>query len=155
LKPEGIFLFDTPNRTLASKLVIIKVMQEWRFTRFIDAALHEWAMFIKPEELVMILSRHGLWIGEIVGLGPRLNKPLVLLKGRSRRPPAKPTHHRQHRRPVPRGESHHRHTRVGGRENPATVRPVACRGPRNASGVRRPAAARLDTPEPSAAVQPD
>jgi 2-polyprenyl-6-hydroxyphenyl methylase / 3-demethylubiquinone-9 3-methyltransferase len=79
LKPEGIFLFDTPNRTLASKLIVIKVMQEWRLTRFIDAALHEWAMFIKPEELVMILSRHGLRIGEIVGLGPRLNKRLVLL----------------------------------------------------------------------------
>jgi len=79
LKPEGIFLFDTPNRTLASKLLVIKVMQEWRLTRFIDAAIHEWTMFITPKELVMILSRHGLRIGEIVGLGPRLNKPLVLL----------------------------------------------------------------------------
>jgi 2-polyprenyl-6-hydroxyphenyl methylase / 3-demethylubiquinone-9 3-methyltransferase len=45
LKPQGIFLFDTPNRTLASKLLVIKVMQEWRFTRFIDAALHDWAIF--------------------------------------------------------------------------------------------------------------
>ena len=79
LKPEGIFLFDTINRTLASKLIVIKVMQEWRLTRFIDAALHEWAMFIKPEELVVILGRHGLRIGEIVGLGPRSRKPLVLL----------------------------------------------------------------------------
>jgi 2-polyprenyl-6-hydroxyphenyl methylase/3-demethylubiquinone-9 3-methyltransferase len=35
--------------------------------------------FLKPEELVVILSRHGLRIGEIVGLGPRLSKPLVLL----------------------------------------------------------------------------
>jgi 2-polyprenyl-6-hydroxyphenyl methylase / 3-demethylubiquinone-9 3-methyltransferase len=52
------------------------------FRRFIDAALHDWAMFIKPEELVVILSRHVLRIGEIGeigGLGPRLNKPLVLL----------------------------------------------------------------------------
>jgi 2-polyprenyl-6-hydroxyphenyl methylase / 3-demethylubiquinone-9 3-methyltransferase len=79
LKPQGIFLFDTPNRTLASKLLVIKVMQEWRLTRFIDAALHEWTMFIKPEELVMILSRHRLRIGEIVGLGPRSRKPRVLL----------------------------------------------------------------------------
>jgi 2-polyprenyl-6-hydroxyphenyl methylase / 3-demethylubiquinone-9 3-methyltransferase len=79
LKPQGIFLFDTPNRTLASKLLVIKVMQEWRLTRFIDAALHEWTMFITPKELVMILSRHGLRIGEIVGLGPRSKKPRVLL----------------------------------------------------------------------------
>jgi 2-polyprenyl-6-hydroxyphenyl methylase / 3-demethylubiquinone-9 3-methyltransferase len=48
-------------------------------TRFIDAALHDWAMFITPKELGVILGRHGLRIGEIVGLGPRLNKPLVLL----------------------------------------------------------------------------
>jgi 2-polyprenyl-6-hydroxyphenyl methylase/3-demethylubiquinone-9 3-methyltransferase len=79
LKPEGIFLFDTINRTLASKLLAIKVMQEWRLTRFIDSAVHEWAMFIKPKELVVILGRHGLRIGEIVGLGPRSTKPLLLL----------------------------------------------------------------------------
>ncbi|MGH3481016.1 MAG: bifunctional 2-polyprenyl-6-hydroxyphenol methylase/3-demethylubiquinol 3-O-methyltransferase UbiG [Nocardioidaceae bacterium] len=79
LKPNGIFLFDTINRTLASKLLAIKVMQEWRSTRIIDSAIHEWAMFIKPKELVVILGRHGLRIGEIVGLGPRSRKPLVLL----------------------------------------------------------------------------
>ena len=79
LKPEGIFLFDTVNRTLASRLIVIKVMQEWRLTRFIDATVHEWAMFIKPEELVVTLGRHGLRTGEIVGLGPRSRRPFVLL----------------------------------------------------------------------------
>jgi 2-polyprenyl-6-hydroxyphenyl methylase / 3-demethylubiquinone-9 3-methyltransferase len=79
VKPDGIFLFDTINRTLTSKLVAIKVMQEWRFSRFVDSAVHEWAMFIKPEELVATLGRHGLRIGEIVGLGPRSRRPLVLL----------------------------------------------------------------------------
>jgi 2-polyprenyl-6-hydroxyphenyl methylase / 3-demethylubiquinone-9 3-methyltransferase len=79
LKPAGIFLFDTINRTLPSKLLVIKVGQEWRLTRFIDTTLHDWAMFIKPEELAIILSRHGLQIVEIVGLGPRSTKPVVLL----------------------------------------------------------------------------
>jgi 2-polyprenyl-6-hydroxyphenyl methylase / 3-demethylubiquinone-9 3-methyltransferase len=78
LKPEGIFLFDTINRTLASKLAI-KVTQEWRLTRCIDSAIHEWTMFITPKELVVILGRHGLRIGEIVGLGSRSRKSLVLL----------------------------------------------------------------------------
>jgi 2-polyprenyl-6-hydroxyphenyl methylase / 3-demethylubiquinone-9 3-methyltransferase len=64
---------------LASKLLVIKVAQEWRLTRFIDTNLHEWAMFIKPEELVVTLSRHRLQIGEIVGLGPRSRKPVALL----------------------------------------------------------------------------
>jgi 2-polyprenyl-6-hydroxyphenyl methylase/3-demethylubiquinone-9 3-methyltransferase len=79
LKPEGVFLFDTINRTLASNVFVIKVIQEWQFTRVIDSAVHEWAMCIKPEELIVTLGRHGLRIGEIVGLGPRLNKPLVLM----------------------------------------------------------------------------
>jgi 2-polyprenyl-6-hydroxyphenyl methylase/3-demethylubiquinone-9 3-methyltransferase len=79
LKPGGFFLFDTINRTLASKLLAIKVMQEWRLTRFIDVTVHEWAMFIKPEELVVTFGRRGLQIGEIVGLGPRSSKPVALL----------------------------------------------------------------------------
>ena len=79
LKPKGIFLFDTINRTLASKLIAIKVMQEWRLTRCIDSAIHEWTMFITPKELVVILGRHGLRTDEIVGLGSRSRKPLVLL----------------------------------------------------------------------------
>jgi 2-polyprenyl-6-hydroxyphenyl methylase / 3-demethylubiquinone-9 3-methyltransferase len=79
LKPGGFFLFDTINRTLASKLLAIKVMQEWRLTRFTDVTVHEWAMFIKPEELVVTLGRHGLQMGEIVGLGPRSSKAPVLL----------------------------------------------------------------------------
>ena len=54
-------------------------MQEWRLTRFTDVTVHEWAMFIKPEELVVTLGRRGLHMGEIVGLGPRSSKPLVLL----------------------------------------------------------------------------
>jgi 2-polyprenyl-6-hydroxyphenyl methylase/3-demethylubiquinone-9 3-methyltransferase len=79
LTAGGIFLFDTINRTPTSKLVAIKAMQEWRLTRLVDATVHEWSMFIKPEELVATLGRHGLRIGEIVGLGPRSTKPLVLL----------------------------------------------------------------------------
>ena len=79
LKRGGIFLFDTINRTLMSKLLAIKVMQEWRLTRFTDVTVHEWAMFIKPEELVVTLGRHRLQIGQIVGLGPRSSQPLVLL----------------------------------------------------------------------------
>jgi 2-polyprenyl-6-hydroxyphenyl methylase / 3-demethylubiquinone-9 3-methyltransferase len=57
----------------------IKVMQEWRMTRFIDAALHDWNMFIKPTELGEVLGRSGLQMEEVVGLGPRASRPRVLL----------------------------------------------------------------------------
>jgi ubiquinone biosynthesis O-methyltransferase len=35
LRPGGVYLFDTPNRTLASKLVT-KATQQWRLTRIVD-----------------------------------------------------------------------------------------------------------------------
>jgi 2-polyprenyl-6-hydroxyphenyl methylase/3-demethylubiquinone-9 3-methyltransferase len=71
LKPGGVYLFDTINRTRASKLFFIKLLQEWRLTRVVDTGVHSWAMFIEPRELTAILRRCGLHPGEIVGLGPR------------------------------------------------------------------------------------
>jgi 2-polyprenyl-6-hydroxyphenyl methylase / 3-demethylubiquinone-9 3-methyltransferase len=77
LKPGGVYLFDTINRTVASKLIAIKMMQQWPLTRITDAAIHDWDMFIKPGELADVLRRHGLETGEMVGLGPRASVPAV------------------------------------------------------------------------------
>src|SRR5947209_1357052 len=71
LKAGGLYLFDTVNRTITSKLIAIKTMQDWGPTRIFDAAVHDWEMFIKPAELADSLVRHGLIVGEMVGLGPR------------------------------------------------------------------------------------
>jgi 2-polyprenyl-6-hydroxyphenyl methylase / 3-demethylubiquinone-9 3-methyltransferase len=78
LKPGGLYLFDTINRTVMSKLIAIKVLQQWRLTRVTDVAIHDWGMFIKPAELDAILNRHGLKTGELAGLGPRARFPAVL-----------------------------------------------------------------------------
>src|SRR5262249_31822701 len=78
LKPGGLYLFDTINRTLKSKLLVIKAMQQWRLTRITDAAIHDWDMFIRPAELAVVLGRHGLETGEMVGLGPRAKLPAAL-----------------------------------------------------------------------------
>ncbi len=78
LKPGGLYLFDTINRALKSKVLMIKVMQQWPLTRITDAAIHDWDMFIKPAELAGVLNRHGLEAGEMVGLGPRAKLPAVL-----------------------------------------------------------------------------
>ncbi|MHA7262085.1 bifunctional 2-polyprenyl-6-hydroxyphenol methylase/3-demethylubiquinol 3-O-methyltransferase UbiG [Arthrobacter sp. TMN-37] len=78
LKPGGLYLFDTINRTRTSKLLGIKVMQDWSLTRLTDAALHDWDMFITPGELTDQLSRRGLVVGEITGLAPRARTPVVL-----------------------------------------------------------------------------
>ncbi len=79
LKPGGIYFFDTVNRTLLSKVLAIKVMQEWRMTRAFDTPVHEWDMFIKPEELGSTMARHGLRLHETVGLGPRAKNPATVL----------------------------------------------------------------------------
>lgn len=79
LKPQGVFLFDTINRSRTSKLLAIKVMQEWRITRFVDTAIHDWDMFIKPEELALNMHAHQLQLREVVGLAPRASAPRVLL----------------------------------------------------------------------------
>ncbi len=78
LRPGGLYLFDTINRTTASKVLAIKVMQDWRLTRIVDTQLHSWEMFIKPTELEEILRRRALRLGEITGLGPRSNKAALL-----------------------------------------------------------------------------
>jgi 2-polyprenyl-6-hydroxyphenyl methylase/3-demethylubiquinone-9 3-methyltransferase len=80
LKPGGLYLFDTINRTRKSKLLAIKVAQQWPLTRLTDTALHDWDMFITPAELTGALKRHGLSLGELTGLGSRA-KPLVALRG--------------------------------------------------------------------------
>lgn len=71
LRPGGVALFDTPNRTLVSKLAT-KATQQWRLTRIVDFAVHDWAMFLAPEELAGRMRRHGMTVQETVGLGPRV-----------------------------------------------------------------------------------
>jgi 2-polyprenyl-6-hydroxyphenyl methylase/3-demethylubiquinone-9 3-methyltransferase len=79
MKPGGLYLFDTINRTVQSNLLAIKVMQEWPLTRIFDAQIHDHGMFIKPAELTAVLERHGLHVGEMVGLGPRESIPRAVL----------------------------------------------------------------------------
>ncbi len=73
LKPSGLFVYDTINRTLASKLVAIKAFQEWESTRFVDPNLHDWDMFIKPKELDRDLRAAGLEPRGQEGFKPRAN----------------------------------------------------------------------------------
>ena len=73
LRPGGIFLFDTINRTLMSKLVAIRMAQDCPLTRFMPRDVHVWDRFIKPVELRASLARHALSTGELRGLSPAFN----------------------------------------------------------------------------------
>lgn len=62
LKPEGVFLYDTINRTFLSKLVTIKILQEWKRWAIMPSHLHEWRMFIRPGEIKeLLLQNHLIW----------------------------------------------------------------------------------------------
>lgn len=84
LRPGGVFFYDTVNRTPASWLVVIKVMQEWKATAFAEPGVHVWRMFLKPAELACMTGRHGLEPGETRGLSPGWNMAAHCLNLRRR-----------------------------------------------------------------------
>jgi 2-polyprenyl-6-hydroxyphenyl methylase / 3-demethylubiquinone-9 3-methyltransferase len=78
LAKGGIFLFDTVNRTLKSKLVLIKIWQDWGLVLAAEKNAHVWEKFIKPEELSTSLRMNGLEVREIKGLSP-MKTPIAVL----------------------------------------------------------------------------
>jgi 2-polyprenyl-6-hydroxyphenyl methylase/3-demethylubiquinone-9 3-methyltransferase len=78
LKPGGVFLFETVNRTARSKLVMIKLWQDWGLAGFTEKNAHVWDKFIKPEELAELTQRHGLSVGGMKGSVP-VHSPWVVL----------------------------------------------------------------------------
>lgn len=79
LKPGGVYLFDTINRTWRSKLLVIGVMQEWEWTSLMPPHLHDWKMFIRPDEIRSLLERNRLAPSGFTGLKPRAG-PLHMLR---------------------------------------------------------------------------
>lgn len=69
LKPSGLFLYETINRTIRSRFVAIWLFE--RALRLIPKHTHDANMFIKPEELHRVMSRYGIQNRETRGLGPQ------------------------------------------------------------------------------------
>lgn len=86
LRPGGIFLYDTINRTFQSNLVVIKLFQEWSWTSFMPPDLHDWSRFIKPRELLGLLARNGLRNRGLTGLRPAVGplRTFRILRARKR-----------------------------------------------------------------------
>ncbi len=76
LRPGGILLFDTVNRTWRSYLLMILLAE--RLLRVIQPGTHNWKMFIRPDELAGMLAGLGLQLGEVRGLGPVRSLPKLL-----------------------------------------------------------------------------
>jgi 2-polyprenyl-6-hydroxyphenyl methylase / 3-demethylubiquinone-9 3-methyltransferase len=78
LRPGGVYLFDTINRTRTSRLVMIKLFQDWRLTRWMPPNLHAWEQFITPDELRGKLRRHDLEGRGMTGIAPGLKPPQLI-----------------------------------------------------------------------------
>jgi 2-polyprenyl-6-hydroxyphenyl methylase/3-demethylubiquinone-9 3-methyltransferase len=69
LRPGGLLLFDTINRTALARFAIVTLGE--RILRLLPPGTHEPAQFIRPDELRLALAQAGLAMGPVVGLGPR------------------------------------------------------------------------------------
>jgi len=76
LKPGGVFVFDTLNRTITSYIVGIVIAQESPFAP-VPAHLHDWSLFVKPEELKDVLQSFGIELKESLGLEVKFNWNLL------------------------------------------------------------------------------
>ncbi len=70
---DGIFFYDTINRTFLSWLVYIKIVQEWKMTRFMPPNLHDWKKFIKPQELLRCMRTAHLQNQDVRGMSVHAN----------------------------------------------------------------------------------
>ena len=68
LRPGGVFLYDTINRTRRSRLLVIKLSQDWAATRWAEPNTHDWRCFIRPAELERKPAAAGLDVRDRVGL---------------------------------------------------------------------------------------
>jgi 2-polyprenyl-6-hydroxyphenyl methylase / 3-demethylubiquinone-9 3-methyltransferase len=78
LRPAGVLLYDTVNRTAVSKLIYLRVLQSWRWTRFMPRGLYAAARLRPPDELATTMGKHGLHSEEARSLKPA--SPLRLLR---------------------------------------------------------------------------
>jgi 2-polyprenyl-6-hydroxyphenyl methylase/3-demethylubiquinone-9 3-methyltransferase len=78
LKPGGLFLYDTINRTPLSRLIVIRLSQDWGPTAWAPRDLHHYSQFITPGELHSLLEASGLGDGGHTGIKPSASPPRIL-----------------------------------------------------------------------------
>ena len=78
LRPGGIFIYDTINRTVMSYLSVITIAQDFPLTRFAPKNAHVWHKFIRPDEFLPLFESHGLKSVEQIGMAPSVNSLTML-----------------------------------------------------------------------------
>jgi 2-polyprenyl-6-hydroxyphenyl methylase/3-demethylubiquinone-9 3-methyltransferase len=65
MKPEGLMVLSTPNRTVRSRLVLVEASER---LGAIARGTHHWGDFVTPEELRELLTGAGLAMGKPKGI---------------------------------------------------------------------------------------
>jgi 2-polyprenyl-6-hydroxyphenyl methylase / 3-demethylubiquinone-9 3-methyltransferase len=65
LKPDGLMILSTPNRTTASKLFLVEAAER---LGQVPRGTHDWEQFLTPEELAALLNDAGLEVIEMRGI---------------------------------------------------------------------------------------
>ena len=79
LTSNGLFLFDTINRTPKSKSTFIFGLQDFSFTKLFPKDAHIWEMFITPKELTNVLEKNAMIVTGMSG-GVIAGTPLSTLR---------------------------------------------------------------------------
>ncbi|NCP11465.1 MAG: bifunctional 2-polyprenyl-6-hydroxyphenol methylase/3-demethylubiquinol 3-O-methyltransferase UbiG [Sphingomonadales bacterium] len=75
LAPGGLMIVSTPNRSAASKLLLVEAAE--RLGR-VPRGTHDWSKFVTPDELGALLADAGLAVVDCRGLMPMPGRGLVL-----------------------------------------------------------------------------
>jgi len=65
LKPDGLLVLSTPNRTAASRILLVEGAEA---VGMIPRGTHHWDDFVTPEELAKLLGKLGLEMSEPAGI---------------------------------------------------------------------------------------
>jgi 2-polyprenyl-6-hydroxyphenyl methylase / 3-demethylubiquinone-9 3-methyltransferase len=65
LKPDGLLLLSTPNRTTASRIFLVEAAER---LGQVPRGTHDWHQFLTPEELTALLEDAGLEVLEMQGI---------------------------------------------------------------------------------------
>jgi 2-polyprenyl-6-hydroxyphenyl methylase / 3-demethylubiquinone-9 3-methyltransferase len=65
LKPDGLMLLSTPNRTAASRLFLVEAAER---LGQVPRGTHNWDQFLTPEELTALLEEAGLEVTQTKGI---------------------------------------------------------------------------------------
>lgn len=80
LKPDGLLILSTPNRTAASRLLLVGAAEA---VGYVPKGTHHWEDFVTPEELEELLSEQGLSVTDRRGIAWRPGKGLHLSEDES------------------------------------------------------------------------